>query len=75
MSTRPSAAFANGPAPQAVYDDSHPVERVFAPSSAEPVAEQAVDERLEKEVRFDPDAWIVEIEDKAGRHFLDLASK
>ncbi|MBN9002960.1 MAG: DUF1491 family protein, partial [Rhizobiales bacterium] len=20
----------------------------------------------------DPDAWIVEIEDKAGRHFLDL---
>jgi hypothetical protein len=25
------------------------------------------------EVRFDPDAWIVETEDRAGRHFLDLA--
>jgi hypothetical protein len=61
------------PAPQAVYDDSRPIERVFVPSSSEPVAEQAVEERLAKEVRFDPDAWIVEIEDRAGRHFLDLA--
>jgi len=25
------------------------------------------------ELRFDPDAWIVETEDRAGRHFLDLA--
>ncbi|YBW39909.1 Protein of unknown function DUF1491 [Nitrobacter sp. TKz-YC01] len=66
-------AMLYAPAPQAVYDDSRPVERVFAPSSAEPVAEQAVEQRLAREVRFDPDAWIVEIEDKAGRHFLDLA--
>ena len=33
----------------------------------------AVEERLVRELRFDPDAWIVETEDKAGRHFLDLA--
>ena len=66
-------AMLYAPAPQGVYDDSRPIERVFAPSSSEPVAEQAVEERLAKEVRFDPDAWIVEIEDKAGRHFLDLA--
>jgi hypothetical protein len=32
-----------------------------------------VEERLAKEIRFDPDVWIVEIEDKAGRHFLELA--
>jgi hypothetical protein len=32
-----------------------------------------VEERLQKEIRFDPDVWIVEIEDRAGRHFLDLA--
>jgi hypothetical protein len=32
-----------------------------------------VEERLVKEIRFDPDAWIVETEDKVGRHFLDLA--
>jgi hypothetical protein len=61
------------PAPQAVYDESRPVERVFAPLSREPVSEQSVEERLAKEIRFDPDAWIVEIEDRAGRHFLDLA--
>jgi hypothetical protein len=61
------------PAPQTAYDDSHPVERVFARMSPEPVPEQAVEERLAKEIRFDPDIWIVEIEDKAGRHFLDMA--
>jgi len=62
------------PAPQTVYDDSRPIERFFTPTSAQPVSEPAVEERLTKEVRFDPDAWIVETEDKAGRHFLDLAS-
>jgi hypothetical protein len=41
--------------------------------STEPVPEQKVEERLAKEIRFDPDAWIVETEDKAGRQFLDLA--
>ena len=61
------------PAPQTVYDDSRPIERFFTPISREPVTEAAVEERLVKEVRFDPDAWIVEIEDRAGRHFLDLA--
>jgi hypothetical protein len=66
-------AMLYAPAPQAVYDDSRPVERVFAPASREPVAEQAVEDRLAKEVNFDPDVWIVEIEDRAGRHFLDLA--
>ncbi len=63
------------PAPQTAYDNSRPVERVFTPSSAEPVPEQVVEERLTKEIRFDPDVWIVEIEDREGRHFLDLAQK
>jgi hypothetical protein len=61
------------PAPQAVYDDSHPADRVFAPSPPQPVEERKIEERLQKEISFDPDLWIVEIEDKAGRHFLDLA--
>ena len=44
------------------------------PSTApQPVSEPSVEERLTKELRFDPDAWIVETEDRAGRHFLDLA--
>jgi hypothetical protein len=60
------------PAPQTAYDDSRPVERVFTPSPPQAVEEQAIEARLAKEISFDPDIWIVEIEDKAGRHFLDL---
>src|SRR3954462_2085695 len=59
------------PAPQTVYDDSRPVERLFMPASSAPIPEAAVEERLAKEIKFDPDTWIVETEDKAGRHFLD----
>ena len=66
-------AMLYGPAPQTVYDDSRPVERLFVPASAQPVPEPSVEERLAKEIRFDPDTWIVETEDRAGRHFLDLA--
>ena len=61
------------PAPQTVYDESRPIERIFMPTSTEPMAEASVEERLVREIRFDPDAWIVETEDRAGRHFLDLA--
>src|SRR4051795_8394435 len=53
------------PAPQTVYDDSRPIERLFTPTSAEPSSESSVEERLAKEIRFDPDAWIIETEDRA----------
>ena len=66
-------AMLYAPAPQTVYDDSRPIERIFVPISKAPVPEPAVEQRLVKEIRFDPDAWIVETEDRAGRHFLDLA--
>lgn len=61
------------PAPQTVYDDSRPVDRFFVPMSPAPVSEADVEDKLAKELRFDPDAWIIETEDKQGRHFLDLA--
>jgi hypothetical protein len=66
-------AMLYGPAPQTVYDESRPADRLFAPASPQPVPEQSVEDRLAKEIRFDPDVWIVETEDRAGRHFLDLA--
>lgn len=66
-------AMLYAPAPQTVYDDSRPAERLFVPTAPQPVSEPSVEERLTKELRFDPDAWIVETEDRAGRHFLDLA--
>jgi len=34
-------------------------------------SEVDVDARLASETRLDPDAWIVEIEDRAGRHHLE----
>jgi hypothetical protein len=61
-----------GPAPQSAFDEAHPSDRAFIRSFGEaPVAEAKVEERLAREVRFDPDAWIVEVEDRTGRHFLD----
>src|SRR5215813_10457328 len=60
------------PAPQAVFDEAHPSDRAFTRSLGEaPVPEAKVEERLAREIRSDPDTWIVEVEDKAGRHFLD----
>jgi hypothetical protein len=60
------------PAPQSVFDEAHPSDRAFIRSLGQaPVPEAKVEERLTREVRFDPDAWIVEVEDRAGRHFLE----
>jgi hypothetical protein len=66
-------AMLYAPAPQSAYDESRPVDRVFTASPPQPVEERKIEERLQKEISFDPDVWIVETEDKAGRHFLELA--
>src|SRR6266436_9942212 len=34
------------PAPQTVYDESRPIERIFMPTSTEPMPEASVEERL-----------------------------
>lgn len=34
-------------------------------------AERDVDAALERQKSFDPDLWVIEVEDKAGRHLLD----
>ena len=35
------------------------------------VGESDVDERIRREASFDPDLWVVEVEDRGGRHFLE----
>jgi hypothetical protein len=62
-----------GPAPQSVFDESQPAERFFTAmlGRATPVPEADVEARLAREIHFDPDIWIVEVEDRAGRHFLN----
>src|ERR1700748_1736654 len=47
-------AMLYAPAPQTAYDDSRPIERIFAPTSPQPISEAVVEERLTKEIRFDP---------------------
>src|SRR5262249_26912302 len=62
----------SGPAPQAAFDEAQPSDRAFsAPLKAQPAPESDVEAYLARETRFDPDVWIVETEDRAGRHLLD----
>jgi hypothetical protein len=61
-----------GPAPQTAFDEAMPADRAFSPLlKTMPAPEADVEARLAREVKFDPDVWIVETEDRAGRHFLD----
>jgi hypothetical protein len=64
-----------GPAPQAVFDEAQPADRIFTVILGRdaPVADADIEARLVREIRFDPDLWIVEVEDRAGRNFLDGA--
>ncbi|ALK10144.1 DUF1491 family protein [Blastochloris viridis] len=60
-----------GPAPQSAFDDAAP-ERAFCPLHANDTVTPAEAEAiLARELEFDSDLWIVVVEDRAGRHFLD----
>ena len=50
-----------GPAPQSAYDGAEPDERQFGVLLTDAEAD-AVDARIAKEMRFDSDIWVVEIE-------------
>jgi hypothetical protein len=57
-----------GPAPQALADDDG--ERRFQLLlDADPLS---VEDRVERELRFDSDLWLVEIENRAGDARLDV---
>lgn len=62
-----------GPAPQSAFDEAQPADRLFVVlvGRDRPAAEADIEVRLTKEIRFDPDLWIIEVEDRAGRNFLD----
>ena len=60
-----------GPAPQSSFED-RPSDRAFSRiHKDETLLREEIEKRLEREIRFDPDCWIVEVEDRAGRHFLE----
>jgi hypothetical protein len=61
-----------GPAPQSAFDEARPSERAFSPAlKGMPLPDLEVEGYLTRQLRFDPDLWIVEIEDRGGRYFLD----
>lgn len=62
-----------GPAPQSALAAAATADRSFSASlAAHPAPDAAVEAYLARELKFDPDIWIVEVEDRAGRHFLDV---
>jgi hypothetical protein len=64
-----------GPAPQSAFDAAQGAARAFTPSLASQSAPDVeVEAYLARQLKFDPDAWIVEVEDRQGRNFLDVVA-
>ncbi len=62
-----------GPAPQMDYGAEGAGERLFAPVLSERMSLD-VEEKMQREIRFDEDLWWVEIESRDGMHFLTTQS-
>ena len=62
-----------GPASQSLFDEAQPSDRMFSAvlGGETPAGEADAEARIAREIKFDPDVWVVEVEDRAGRHFLD----
>ena len=51
-----------------------PTASFTASLAQQPAPDAAVEAKLEREMKFDPDLWIVEVENSTGRNFLDIVS-
>ena len=62
-----------GPAPQALLGENDGG-RVFTPVLLE-VQPSEIEERMRREVRFDPDLWWIAIDDREGRSLAETRSE
>ena len=61
-----------GPAPQSAFDEARPSDRAFVRTlKTQPATEADAEVYLARQLKFGPDIWIVEVEDRGGRSFLD----
>ena len=61
-----------GPAPQSAFDEARPADRAFIRGlKNENPTDADAEAYLARQIKFDSDIWIVEVEDRAGRNFLD----
>jgi len=63
-----AALFAPGPTDDARYGER----RWFRAHASDWVEPSIAEARLARELRNDPDLWVVEVESRDGRHWLDL---
>jgi hypothetical protein len=59
-----------GPAPQTAFDERAQDRRFAKMHESETLPADTVEDKLAREIRFDQDLWIIEVEDRAGRSFL-----
>lgn len=59
------------PAPQAEFSEAAPSDRLFQ-RVQEGMDAEAIRTAIAREMRFDPDVWVVVLEDRSGRSFLDV---
>jgi hypothetical protein len=65
-----------GPAPQSELADREGIDRLWMRLHKEEWSDPAsVEEKIAREMKFDPDLWLIEVEDRKGRCFLDLAER
>lgn len=58
-----------GPAPSGI--DEQALDRRWVRLHSADTLESRVDSTLDQQRKFDSDIWIVEVDDREGRHFLD----
>jgi hypothetical protein len=69
IATLDGSAALYGPAPAGL--DSARSDRSWIAVAKAGTPEREIDDRIEKERSFDPDLWLIEVEDRLGRSFLD----